>query len=128
MSTDISTDIAVASRPICRPIYVARRIDRYIDRDVGRVSGDISTDYRSIYRSIYRPICRPLIVGGISVDCRWYNVRLSYNIKKVKSLECQCQVYKLCAFHPFLVNLKNNRWMLSFSSILCDKSSKLNMI
>ena len=25
----------------------------------------------------------------------------------VKSLDCQCQMYKLYAFHPFLVNLKN---------------------
>ena len=27
----------------------------------------------------------------------------------VKSLDCHCQMYKLCAFHPFLVNLKNLR-------------------
>ena len=84
ISTEMSADISTDSRSICRPT-----LGRHLGRYIGRYTW---------------PIGRPLIVGGISVDCRWYNVRLSYNIKKVKSLECQCQVYKLCAFHPLFVN------------------------
>ena len=94
LSTDVSVAISVEHRSICRPIYRSR-VGRYVDRDV---SVDISTDvYRpSDCRHIdrlstdisvniganTRPIHGPLIVGGVSVDCRWYIDRVPYNISQ----------------------------------------------
>ena len=82
--------------------YVSQHIDRCINRDIksdgqhiDRLSADISVNIEADTW----PIRWPLIVGGILVDCRWYISQ--------KLIDCQCQMYKLYAFHPFLVNLKN---------------------
>ena len=88
-------------RAIYRPT-----LDRYVGRHIYRHSADISTEIcRSTYRPIYRPRYRPrvgwhivrlsadiavdtrpirwpLTVGGISVDCRWYIGRFSYNVSQ----------------------------------------------
>ena len=110
------------NRSTSRSTY-RRTLDRCIGRHIGRVSVDMSTEMcRSTYRLMYqpryrpsdgrhidrlsseisvdiaaetRPIRWPLIVGGISVDRRWYIGQ------KLRLL------VKLYAFHPFLVNLKN---------------------
>ena len=108
---DISVDISTDSQPmhrstyrpsvgryvglsiewwsICRPTYPPMHQPRYRPSDgrrIDRLSTDISVDIAADTR----PIRRPLIVGGISVNCRWYigqKLRLS--------------VYKLYAFHLF---------------------------
>ena len=97
-SADISTD----TQTICRLTYLVRH------------SADISTEIcRSTYLPIYRPRYRPsvsqhvvwlsadiaaetwpirwpLTVGGISVDCRWYISRLSYNLSQKLRLPVMC--------------------------------------
>ena len=129
-STDVSVDIAAE----CRPIY------RYIGWHIGRVAVDMSTGmcrwtYRPMYQPRYRPsdgrqidrlsadisvdiaadtrpIRWPLIVGGISVERRWY---IGQNLNLL--------VYKLYAFHPFLVNLKKFL-KASCSAFMCSKFSR----
>ena len=111
------------SRSTYRPT-LNRRIGQHSGRHIGRVSVDMSTEmcrwtYRPMYQPRYRssdgrhinglsadisvdivaytwPIRWPLIVGRVSVDCRWY---ISQNLSLL--------VYKLYTFHPFLVNLKH---------------------
>ena len=80
--TDMSTDISVATRPISRPRYVSRHIDRCINRDIGRHIDRLTADISVDIAADNRPMCGPLIVGGVSVDCRWYIGRLSYNISQ----------------------------------------------
>ena len=98
-STDISVNISTDTWPMYRLTY-RPSVDRYVGRHIDRLSADITTKiHRSTYRPMYqprfrpsdgrhisrlsadisvdiavntRPICWPLIVGGISVDCRWY--------------------------------------------------------
>ena len=117
----ISADI----RPMYRSTY-RPSVDRYVGRHIGQVSVDMSTEMcQSTYRSMYQPRYRPsdgrhidrlsseisfdiandtrpirwrLIVGGVSVDRRWHIGQ------KLRLL-----VYKLYAFHPFLVK---NLWRL----------------
>ena len=115
-STDISVDMSIDSRPMYRPIY-RPTLDRYVGRHINRHSADIPTEIcRSTYRPIHRPRYRlrvgrhivrlsadiaaetrpirwPLTVGGISVDCRWYIGRFSYNVSQnlrlpVMSISC----------------------------------------
>ena len=79
------------SRSTYQPMYQPRyppSDGRHIDRLSADISVNIAADTR--------PIRWPLIVGGISVDRRWYIGQ------KLRLL-----AYKLHAFHPFLVNLKN---------------------
>ena len=99
ISVDISVDISTDTRPIYRSTY-RPSVTRYVGRHIGQVSDDMSTEMcRSTYRPMYqpryrpsdgrhigrlsadisvdiaadtRPIRWPLIVGGISVDRRWY--------------------------------------------------------
>ena len=108
LSTDVSVDISVECRPICRPMYrsrVGRYVGRYMSvdlstdvyrpsdgRHIDRLSADISVDIAADTR----PICRPLIVGGVSVDCRWYIGRVSYNISQNLRLSLT-DVYKAVA-------------------------------
>ena len=108
LSTDVSVDISVECRPICRPIYrlrVSRYVGRYMSvdlstdvyrpsdgRHIDRLSADISVDIAADTR----PICRPLTVGGVSVDCRWYIGRVSYNISQNLRLSVT-DVYKAVA-------------------------------
>ena len=71
---------------VCAPLewYVGWNLDRYIGRYVGwhidRCSTDmsvqcipipISTDMSVVIAADTRPIRWPLIIGGISVECRW---------------------------------------------------------
>ena len=126
-STDISVDILVDKSADTRPMYRSTyqpSADRYVGRHTGWLLVNMSTEicqstYRLMFQPRYwasdgqhidglsadisvdiaadtRPIRWPLIVGGISVD-RWW-----YIGQKLRLL-----VYKLYAFHPFLVNLKN---------------------
>ena len=88
VSVDMSTEMCRSTyRPMYQPRYWPSD-GRHIDRLSADISVDIAADTP--------PIRWPLIVGGISVDCRWYIGQ------KLRLLVC-----KLDAFHPFLVNLKN---------------------
>ena len=99
-STDISADMSVnisvdMSTEMCRSTYRPMYQPRYRPSDgrhIDRLSADISVDIAADTR----PIRWLLIVGGISVDRRWHVGQ------KLRML-----VYKLYAFHPFLINLKN---------------------
>ena len=72
-------------RPIYQPRY--RPSDcRHIDRLSADISVDIAADTR--------PIRWPLIVGRISVNCRWYIGELSYN----KSLKFRLSVIRISSF------------------------------
>ena len=83
-STDISADISTdLSTDVYRPSD-----GRHIDRLSADISVDIAADTR--------PICRPLTVGGVSVDCRWYIGRVSYNISQNLRLSVT-DVYKAVA-------------------------------
>ena len=103
--------ILCTPRPIYRPTY-RPTLERCIGRHIGRHSADVLTEiYRSSYRPMYqpryrpsdgrhidhisadisvdiaadtRPIRWPLIVGGVSVDCRWHIGRLSCNSQKFR--------------------------------------------
>ena len=76
---------------MCRPMYQLRYRPSQ-GRHIDRLSADISVDIAANTRLIRWP----LIVCGKSVNCRWY---IGQNL--------DCQMNKLYAFHPFLVNLKN---------------------
>ena len=56
----------------------------------------------------------PLIIGGISVYCRWSIGWLSYNISQKFS---HCQMYKLNAFHPYSASGKKKlkTWDFKFN-------------
>ena len=101
-STNISVDISTDTRPMFWSTYqpsvnryVVRHIDRCINQDIGQVMVDIWANYRQISRSIQR-----LKLG------RYTDHRLSAEYRStvggilVKSLDCQCQMYKLYPFHP----------------------------
>ena len=120
---DISVDI-LTNTPLMYRLTYRPNVDQYVGRHIGRVSVDMLTEmcqstYRPMFQPRYRPsdgwhidrlsadisvdiaadthqIRWPLIVGRISVDRRWYIGQ------KLRLL-----AYKLHAFHPFLVNLKN---------------------
>ena len=77
-STDMSVDISIE---MCRSTYWPTYQPRYRPSDgwhIDWLSADISVDIAADTR----PICWPLIIGGISVDCRWSIGRLSYNISQ----------------------------------------------
>ena len=103
-STEISADISTDSRPMYWS-RVGRYVGRYMSvdlstdvhrpsdgRHIDRLSADISVDIAADTR----PICRPLTVGGVSVDCRWYIGRVSYNISQNLRLSVT-DVYKAVA-------------------------------
>ena len=73
MSVAMSTDISVEG---CRS-SIGRYVDRYVDRYVGRYVDRCSTDTSVDIAADTRPIRWPLIIGGISVECRWCIGRLS---------------------------------------------------
>ena len=80
MSTDISTDAWLICRSRCRSLCRSRC--------VGWASvsmwADVSTDAWPICWAIHWP----LIIGGISVECRWSIGQLSYNISQKFKLSC----------------------------------------
>ena len=101
-STNVSVDIAAACRStyqsnvgrytVCRPRCVGQRIADASTEISAEWSADILVD---IVADTW-PIPWPLIVGGISFDRRWY---IGHKLRLL--------VYKLYAFHSFLVNLQN---------------------
>ena len=111
---DRSVDISTETRPICRSTY-RPILGHYNDRDMSvDLSTDVSTEISVESRSTYRPtIARYLgrYSGRHSADTLTTDCSAEYRPTvggiSVKSLDCQCQMYKLYTFHPFLVNLKN---------------------
>ena len=101
VSTDVLVDISVECWSICRPMYQPR----YRPSDgqhIDRLSADISVEIVADTR----PICWPLIVGGISVNRRWY---ISQKLRLL--------VYKLYAFHQKFLKA-------SCSAFMCGKFSR----
>ena len=123
---DISVDISTDTRPMYRSTY-RPSAGGYVGWHIGRVSVDMSTEMgwstnRPMYQLRYRPSDdrhNDRLLADISVDTAadiwpirwpyWLSVECRSTIggKSVKSLDCNCQMHKLYAFHPFLVNLKN---------------------
>ena len=103
VSVDMSTEM-------CRPTYQPMYQPRYRpsdDRHIDRLSADISVNIAADTR----PIRWPLIVGGKSVDRRWYIGQ------KLRLL-----VYKLYAFHPFF-GQPQKFLKASCSAFMCRKFS-----
>ena len=96
-------------------------VGRYVGQHIDQLSADITTEIcRPTYRPMYQPSYRPSdgrhiegLSADISVDIaadtrpiRWpicLSVEYQSTVSgiSVKSLDCQCQMYKLHAFHPF---------------------------
>ena len=95
MSVDIATDISVEG---CWS-SIGRYVDRYVDRYVGRYVDRCSTDTSVDIAADIRPIRWPLNIGRVSVVYRSSVGGLSVAclIIKIKSLDCQCQIYNLYA-------------------------------
>ena len=73
-SADISTKI-------CRSTYQLMYQPRYQPSE-GRHINWLSADFMVDIAADTLPTRWPLIVGGVSVDCRWYISGLSYNISQ----------------------------------------------
>ena len=104
-STNTSVDISTNTRPMYRSTY-RPSVDRYVGRHIDRLSADITT---KICWSTYRPtICRYLgqYSGQHSANtyadhCLSAEYRSTVGGISVKSLDCQCQMYKLYADKSF---------------------------
>ena len=130
-STDRSVDISTDTRPKYRP-----SVDRYIGRHVGRHSADIyrpryvgrhidrlSADIAVDIAADTRPIRWPLIVGGVSVNCRWDIGRLSYNIsQKLKRSLGRCSHYFTFRKHAFKTT--EQRWDEVWNTLMQGRSQK----
>ena len=91
-------------------------IGQYVGRCVDRCPTDMSVNIAADIRAIHWP----LIIGGISVECRWSISRLSYNISQKFRLSCsvrciiatstQVAVRYRRSFGSLSINMSTDTW------------------